>query len=55
MARRSQDLWSHDVLKHVPSVCETILAAIEDRLTEDLISADLRFVMAAKVGKGRVS
>ena len=43
--------WSHDVLKHVPSVCETILAAVEGRLAEDIISADLRFV-AAKAGKG---
>jgi very-short-patch-repair endonuclease len=46
--------WSHDALKHVPSVCETILAAIEGALAEDVISADLRFTMA-KAGKGCAS
>jgi very-short-patch-repair endonuclease len=46
--------WSHDALKHVPSVCETILAAIEGRLAENAISVDLRFVMA-KAGKDHAS
>jgi very-short-patch-repair endonuclease len=38
--------WSHDALKHLPSVCETILAALEGKLAKDTVSADLRFVMA---------
>jgi very-short-patch-repair endonuclease len=46
--------WSHDALKQTTSVCETILAAIEGRLAEDVVSADLRFVMA-KIGKGSAS
>ncbi|MBN9243158.1 MAG: endonuclease domain-containing protein [Mesorhizobium sp.] len=46
--------WSADALKHMPGVCETILAAVEGRLAEDIISADLRFVMA-KAGKDRAS
>lgn len=46
--------WNADALKHLPSVCETILAAIDGRLAEDVISADLRFVIA-KAGKGHAS
>jgi very-short-patch-repair endonuclease len=38
--------WSSDALKHLPSVCETILAAIDGRLAEDVVSMDLRFLMA---------
>ena len=37
--------WNTDALKQMRSVCETILAALEGRLAEDVISADLRFVM----------
>ncbi|WP_244621594.1 endonuclease domain-containing protein [Neomesorhizobium albiziae] len=36
--------WNHDVLKHRVSVCETILAALDGRLAEDVTAADLRFV-----------
>jgi len=39
-------IWSHDALKHMPNVCETILAAVEGRLTENIVSSDLRFVTA---------
>jgi very-short-patch-repair endonuclease len=38
--------WSHDVLKHRTAVCDTVLVALDGRLAEDLISADLRFVFA---------
>ena len=38
--------WSHDALKHTPSVCETILAAVEGRLVATVVSADLQFVLA---------
>jgi very-short-patch-repair endonuclease len=41
--------WSADALKRIASVCETIMAALEGRLAEDVVSTDLRFVMA----KGR--
>ncbi|RUW16895.1 DUF559 domain-containing protein [Mesorhizobium sp. M1E.F.Ca.ET.041.01.1.1] len=37
-------LWSHDVLKHRASVCETVLAALDGRLAEDIAVSDLRFV-----------
>jgi very-short-patch-repair endonuclease len=36
--------WSQDALKQSGSVCETILAALDGRLSEDVVSADLRFV-----------
>lgn len=39
-------VWSHDVIKHRAAVCETILAALEGRLSEDAIASDLRFVFA---------
>lgn len=38
--------WNHDVLKHRVSVCETILAACNGRLGEDVTASDLRFVFA---------
>jgi very-short-patch-repair endonuclease len=45
--------WNVDVLKSRTSVCETILAALEGRLAEDVIASDLRFVFAAKkIGGG---
>ncbi|MBZ9798101.1 endonuclease domain-containing protein [Mesorhizobium sp. ES1-4] len=37
-------VWSHDVLKHRTSVCETILAALDGRLSENIAVSDLRFV-----------
>ncbi|UDL89978.1 DUF559 domain-containing protein [Mesorhizobium sp. PAMC28654] len=37
-------VWSHDVLKHRTPVCETILAALDGRLTENIAVSDLRFV-----------
>ncbi|CAN7503498.1 endonuclease domain-containing protein [Mesorhizobium sp. LjRoot246] len=37
-------LWSHDVLKGRTSVCETILAALDGRLAENIAVSDLRFV-----------
>lgn len=40
--------WNLDVLKNKRSVCETILAALEGRLAEDVVAPDLRFVFAAK-------
>ncbi|RWF10377.1 MAG: endonuclease domain-containing protein, partial [Mesorhizobium sp.] len=45
--------WNLDVLKSRTSVCETVLAALEGRLAEDVIASDLRFVFAAKkIGGG---
>ncbi|AZO25835.1 MULTISPECIES: endonuclease domain-containing protein [unclassified Mesorhizobium] len=40
-------LWNHDVLKHRASVCETILAALDGRLAEDIAVSDLRFVFTS--------
>ncbi|WP_411970593.1 endonuclease domain-containing protein [Mesorhizobium sp. CA14] len=39
--------WNHDVLKHRTSVCETILAALDGKLAENIAVADLRFVFHA--------
>jgi very-short-patch-repair endonuclease len=41
-------LWSHDVLKHRTSVCETILAALDGRLAENIAVSDLRFVFTPR-------
>ncbi|MET2826327.1 endonuclease domain-containing protein [Mesorhizobium shangrilense] len=41
-------LWSHDVLEHRSSVCETILAALDGRLTENIAVSDLRFVFTPR-------
>ncbi|EHK54458.1 hypothetical protein MAXJ12_25301 [Mesorhizobium alhagi CCNWXJ12-2] len=38
--------WSADMLNNPASVCETILAALEGRLSEDTVASDLRFVFA---------
>ena len=38
--------WNTDVLKHRASVCETILAALDGRLAENVNAFDLRFVFA---------
>ena len=40
--------WNADILKNPRSVCETILAALEGRLAEDVVAVDLRFVFAAR-------
>jgi len=42
--------WNTDVQKQRRSVCETILAAVEGRLTDDVIAPDLRFVYARNSG-----
>lgn len=44
--------WSSDALKQTASVCDTILAALDGRLAEDIVVSDLRFAMtkAGKVG-----
>ena len=34
--------WNTDVLKETTSVCETILAALEGRLSEETVSSDMR-------------
>ncbi|MER8733870.1 DUF559 domain-containing protein [Mesorhizobium sp. M1227] len=44
--------WSVDMLTNPTSICETILAALEGRLAEDVISADLRFVFASRNSRG---
>ncbi|TPI39695.1 endonuclease domain-containing protein [Mesorhizobium sp. B3-1-9] len=41
-------VWNHDVLKHRASVCETILAALDGRLTENIAASDLRFVFTPR-------
>jgi very-short-patch-repair endonuclease len=36
--------WNIDVIKQRTSVCETILAALDGRLAEDVVAYDLRYV-----------
>ena len=43
--------WNTDVLKAPASVCETILAALDGRLSEDVVASDLRFVRAVTPSK----
>jgi very-short-patch-repair endonuclease len=35
--------WNGDVLKDLAGVCETILAALDGRLAEDVVATDLSF------------
>lgn len=44
--------WNTDVLKHRASVCETILAALDGRLAEDVLAPDLRFVFSINRTRG---
>ena len=39
--------WSHDILKQRRAICETILAALDGRLAENVASFDMRFVFAS--------
>jgi very-short-patch-repair endonuclease len=41
-------IWNHDVLKLRTSVCETILAALDGRLAENIAARDLRFVFTPR-------
>ncbi|WP_448115143.1 endonuclease domain-containing protein [Mesorhizobium amorphae] len=38
--------WSADALKNIGAVRETILAVLDGRLTEDITSVDLKFLLA---------
>ena len=38
--------WNDDVLKHRTSVCNTILAALDGRLSKSVAAPDLRFVLS---------
>jgi very-short-patch-repair endonuclease len=40
--------WSHDVLKSRTAIIETILAALEGRLSESVVALDMRFVYAKR-------
>jgi very-short-patch-repair endonuclease len=39
--------WSVDALRQRNEVCETILAALEGRLSEGIVASDLRYVFGA--------
>jgi very-short-patch-repair endonuclease len=39
--------WNTEVLKRMESVCNTILAALDGRLSTDVVSVGLRFVRGA--------
>jgi len=41
-------VWNHNVLKHRTSVCETVLAALDGRLAENIAASDLRFVFTPR-------
>jgi very-short-patch-repair endonuclease len=42
--------WSHEVLMQRRAICETILAALDGRLSEDVTAFDMRFVYASSLG-----
>jgi very-short-patch-repair endonuclease len=44
--------WSSDAVKDTGSVCETILAALDGRLSEDVVASDLRYVFARRAPRG---
>jgi very-short-patch-repair endonuclease len=37
-------LWSHEVLKERTAVCDTILAALDGRLTTSIVAPDMRYI-----------
>jgi len=39
--------WNEDIVRNRTAVCETILAALDGRLSENVDAADLRFVFAS--------
>ena len=41
--------WSHEALRSTRAVCETILAALDGRLSEETDALDLKFKPAMKV------
>jgi very-short-patch-repair endonuclease len=41
--------WNVDVLTRIGEVCETILAALDGRLSENMMAADLRFAVAKRI------
>jgi very-short-patch-repair endonuclease len=46
--------WNTDVLKHRGPVCETILAALDGCLYEDIDAFDLRFVFAKSYDQNEI-
>jgi hypothetical protein len=44
--------WSHDILKHRTSVCETVL---DGQLSESAAASDLRFVPASRTNSNTTS
>ena len=46
--------WSHEVVKSTRSVCETILAALDGSLAEEVAVSDLRFVLGKRRNGGEV-
>ena len=38
-------VWNFDALRQITAVCETILAALDGRLAEDVVSHDMRFLL----------
>ncbi|WP_269933521.1 endonuclease domain-containing protein [Aminobacter sp. HY435] len=45
--------WSADTLKNVGAVCETILAALDGRLAEQVDASDMKFVFAPAQQRGK--
>jgi very-short-patch-repair endonuclease len=46
--------WNEDVVRRRAEVCQTILAAIEGRLAEDVSAVDMRFVFGRAAGNDLV-
>lgn len=41
--------WSHEAVSQLTGVCDTIHAALDGRLNEDVVASDLRFVLGKQV------
>ncbi len=40
--------WSHEALKETQSICETIFAALDGRLQDEMVAVDVRFLLRRK-------
>ena len=43
--------WNVDIFRALSPVCETILAALDGRLAEPVVAADLRFVVGSETAR----
>lgn len=42
--------WSADIVRQRRSICETVLAALDGRLADDVVASDMRYVFSGPIG-----